>query len=534
MPEKETKVNGKPTVVKQNRNKDGKRCKTIPQKKDITLDKANDPAWYSSDSALVASSAALSFYNPVGESVQNVMYVSASNNTNLAVHTPGILKIPYVPTIGVSEDGSSAINLASIKLYSYVRHANSGARNYERADQMLIYVAIMNLVAALAHATRIYGIAQVYNKFNRYYPKAIINSMFENQTAFDKLINRLPDYLFRLNVLINKCSALAIPVGMSVLDRWIWMNSKLWLDAENSKAMVMYYMPAGIYQFDGTNPAGSTLVFKRWFTGDTSPFDVLDRIEEALNALITDEDVGIICGDIIKAFGADKLVTMNSVPVDYVVTPEYSLEVLTQVQHIYTFGKVTPVEGTGDITITQQKGNIIANYAYEDPTNIESEVRFNKYFLTLPTANPTEGDVLVATRLMAVIARDPSDVGSAIFSCGTELVERMSIWMLNGGNISNVAFSTILNRSTVSMADYRNDIRLTSFLDKMDYHPPLFVLTTESVQASGSASINSNLDFYCDYDYYTTISEAEISKLHDTAVLNEFSIASISTTLGYK
>lgn len=507
--------------------KPGKANKRVAQEKCY----GNDPSWYSSDSALVSSSAALSFFNPVGEPITNVLTISGTERVDLDVKTPGILRIPYVPTVGLSRSGSSAINLASIKLYSYVRHANSGSRVYERADQTMIYVAIMNLVATLAHATRVYGLAQLYNKFNRYYPKAIINSMFGNVSAFDNLINNLPAYLFKLNTLINKCSSLAIPKGMSVLDRWAWMNSTIWLDAPNSKSMLFYYIPSGLYKFNATDPTGTKLDFVRFNPSMANPMDLLSVIEDALNALVTDEDVGIICGDIIKAFGVDNLVTLNSVPTDYVVQPEYSLEVLTQVQHIYTFGQVKNDAGSGAIAISQSGGNILTNYAYENPLAGKGEIYVNKYLLTMPTDTPTEGDVLVATRLLANCVLEDAELPVvAIESCGTELIEQMSIWTLNNGVVSNINFQTFvgINFDTLDIANFKYYMQLTGFLDKMDYHPPVYFVTNSATAKTWQ------MDLLCDYDYYTVMGTSDINKLHDTAVLNEFSIASISTTLGYK
>lgn len=495
--------------------------------------KGNDPAWYSSDAGLVSASARLTFANPVGEAIRDVINYESPNFPlqGVPTNTPGILKIPYVPTIGISANASSAINLASIKLYSYVRHANSGSRNYERADQTLIYVAIMNVVATLAAAQRIYGLCQVYNRYNRYYPRAIINSMFENNTAFDDLIQNLANYYFRINVLINKLSALAIPSGMSVLDRWVWMNSHVWLDANSDKAMVVYYMPSGMYKFNPKHANGTSLDYVRFALGNGATFsDILNKVESSLNELMGDEDVGIICGDIIKAFGSDRLVHVDSIPADYTVVPEYNLEVLQQIHHVYTWGNVKPTSGTGEVSVLQENGDIIFRAIYD--TNIGQSIgaTFNRYILSAVTPDVTEGDVLVMTRMMCDAGVEDATAGTVgIYSCGTELAETMKIFYLKNGVLEKIQFNTVedwTGTATAALISQRTE--LLAAIDKMDYHPPL-------VRMSGTSDgTPMRADLIMDYDYYTFISNSELAKLHETAVLNEFSIASISTTLGSK
>ena len=98
----------------------------------------NDPAYYALNSQLLVDAASHAFSDATGTKIP---WSTKGYNEHLIVpdiaSIPGVMSFRIAPTVGISTDQSSAVNVAARNIYSYVRHANSGHSNYDAPDLMM-------------------------------------------------------------------------------------------------------------------------------------------------------------------------------------------------------------------------------------------------------------------------------------------------------------------------------------------------------------------------------------------------------------
>lgn len=136
--------------------------------KDSHKARPNDWRWYANNQQLLKDFANFPYGAPVGRTVPGY-YPTA--NSGSAV--PGLCTIELVPSIGVSKNENSAINVSARNIYSYVRHRNSGSTNYEAPDLMIYLMAMDSIYSFLSWMKRLYGLMMDYTPYNRYYPKLL-------------------------------------------------------------------------------------------------------------------------------------------------------------------------------------------------------------------------------------------------------------------------------------------------------------------------------------------------------------------------
>jgi len=327
---------------------------------------ANDPSWYLVNGQLASNVANFSYNLASGERIHldpDITTGTALKSTNLRF--PGVCAIHTGPSIGVANGAASPVNVAMRDIYSFVRHANSGHSNYDAPDLMLYLLAADSVQTFWAYMVRAYGIARVYSQVNRYMGDALLTAMgFEPNS----LRANLAQFLAYINQYAIKASVLAVPNTMTYFLRHQWMYHNIYMDEDNAKAQLYMYVPSYVYKY-GVNETTSA--------GQLTPFWVCDRVgvntgavttaapktwgeitsmgTELLNAMLTQEDCGIISGDILKAYGSDKLFRFDQIPTEYAIAPVYSEEVLEQIHNTdflgHFLGAGVSVDGTAKVQI---------------------------------------------------------------------------------------------------------------------------------------------------------------------------------------
>lgn len=292
--------------------------------------KVNDPNWYVPNEAIAKDVANLPFavfngveYNQF-QATERFGFPQMSVASTVA---PGVFVYKYVPWYG-NATPTSALNLTMRALYSFVRHANAGKTNYEAPDLML-YIMAMDSVYLLIHeAKRIIRLAYHYNLKNRDIPTKIFETL--GIDAAD-VVGNIANYRAQLNILISKANSLAVPANFNLFKRRAVLGSVVLTDEPNRPTQLIVPQTDGYYLFDGkTSTFGGKLVFKpipyqvtnnafkdAWRYNSTnvglSTFQTpkrtlsnyLDALQSMLDILLADEDMNIMSGDIIKAYGSD-------------------------------------------------------------------------------------------------------------------------------------------------------------------------------------------------------------------------------------
>lgn len=541
--------------------------------------KPNDVSWYTSNPELLKAGASFAYGYPLGSPayLNNENYVDAGK-----LIVSGISAIDVIPHLGVSIDASSPLNQAVRKLYSYIRHANSGARNYDPADLGMYIGAMDQIYTMFWYGVRAYGTAQIYNPQNRYVPFALLEAQRFDAADVMKNLAKLRYGLNRIATIVNN---LTVPDTMTLFKRHRWLFSGIYSDGISPKAQVYMLRPAGYFKF-GLEP--ETFAGKLSYTSlyDEPLFTVdsyLDLLDDMVKPILTnyDEDFGLIAGDIMKAYDVSQLYKLPAVPEDYVVVPSYSEEVLSQIQNATLIGNyIKNFNYTQEVDIHSPNAGAILNNPTVDITMDIIPKALNPSLVDLPDFqvknfvsgsqnrlismsinNPTPEDTMVATRLTAMLGKPVSysakhkGIGRLeievtakdipIITAGTEFATRLHIYKVEGygskykiselevdmdAYIPEVTEEYALSGggtdSEVHDAGIDRYLSTSVRTSHFKYHPMLvatrmkLLLTGDATRKLTKVEISEISNYYnFEIDNYTVLDKNALSQLNEIAVL---------------
>lgn len=287
--------------------------------------KTNDPSWYVANPSIVRDVASLPYavYNGVNykqfESVD--LNVKVSPDSNMDVKVPGIAVYKYSPWYGTA-NSTSALNLTMRALYSFVRHANSGKTNYEAPDLMLYIMAMDSIYLLIHEIKRFIRLAYLYVLENRDIPEKIFDVLGIDHVD---LVGNIANYRAQLNTRIAKVNSLAVPAHFNIFKRRAVMGSVVLSDEPNRPTQLIIPKADGYFKYDATPTYGGRLVYTsaevdhnaynsynqlKKSGGDAAIYSAKTTInnyfallDSMLSILLADEDINIMSGDIIKAYG---------------------------------------------------------------------------------------------------------------------------------------------------------------------------------------------------------------------------------------
>lgn len=509
----------------------------------------NDASWYAQTPQLLSDSASLSYSWPVGNRMRIddpskfVFLTPQGEVTNYTVDglynkaVSGVMGIEITPTIGRSSDQNSAVNTAARNIYSFVRHANSGHANYEASDLMMYLLAMDNLYSSLMYLQRTYGLLQLYSVVNRYYPLSVINTC--RLDAAD-LLENLADFRYFINNMAVKIGSLCVPNTMPYMARHLQLYSSVYLDDDQPKAQSYIYFPRGFYQYNELTGGAGQLDFVEWGTEDTPKLkfsDIVTLMNNMCNAILASEDMNIMSGDILKAYGYDKIVKISTIPEDFIIVPEYNAEILTQISNLDAIHS----DWIADWTITQDTsisgGGAIINPMQINPNNITLDM--NDKLINFKWTDVKPEQTMVASRLMAMPYKD-SQNGKYYLECGSEICTGLVIvqhqWTGENENLiedRTWLYSDYMLRPEYSIDNlaplfdsFRTSMKIAHLLSQFDFHP----LVQYGIYLTGNvSSLNPGPYVFgpmYEISNYSTIGIQTLRKMHETALLSEFNVVS--------
>lgn len=539
--------------------------------------KPNDVSWYTSNPELLKAGASFAYGYPLGSPayLNNENYVDAGK-----LIVSGISAMDVIPHLGVSVDASSPLNQAVRKIYSFIRHANSGARNYDPADLGLYLGAMDQIYTMFWYGVRAYGTAQIYNPQNRYVPFALLEAQRFNA---DDVMKNLAKLRYGLNRIATTVNNLTVPDTMTLFKRHRWLFSGIYADGTSPKAQVYMMRPAGCYTFelDGTTFAGR-LSYQGFSKTELFTVDsYLNLLDSMIKPILTnyDEDFGLIAGDIMKAYDVSQLYKLPAVPENYVVVPSYSEEVLSQIQNATLIGNfITGLSYTQDVDIHSPNAGAILNHPTVDVSmNVNSrtvrsvqltDIKLKNFvsgsqnrLISLSLNNPTPEDTMVATRLTAILGKPKSyevahvglgDEGHLkisannvpILTAGTEFATRLHIYRVNGYgdnyDVTQIEMDAdayiphvIEKQNTgASVTRYEHDAGIDEYLSMsvrnshFKFHPMLvatrmdLTLDVDATSTLKSIDISNIANYYnFEIDNYTVLDKNGLYQLNEIATL---------------
>lgn len=504
--------------------------------------KDNDPSWYLVNGQLAKNVANFTFdYATGAQMVFSPTGLSGTPTTKMAL--PGIMAIMTGPAPGASLNETSPINVAMRNIYSFVRHANSGHANYDPADLMIYLLAADSVQTYWSYLTRIYGTAMAFSQRNRYVGDALLRAQGVKP---DSIRSNMAQFLAYINQFALKASVLAVPNTMTYFTRHQWMYQNVYMDEDNAKAQLFLYVPLYLFKYSIMSNGAGGLV-PQWITqaaptGASGNGSIVSTVQQRtfeqlktfgddmLNAMLTQEDVGIMSGDILKAYSSDKLFKYAQLDPSYAIGPVFSEEVLTQF-HNTNFTGLAPAKGeiNGEsidyridanvaLSVTQDT-NIGGGCLIWDPLFANAnELAYTK-ILDLWFNDPTPEQALVAGRNMLsgfdegkfCIARDGSSTtysAVGLQSCGSEIALQLVLWSYDyKGDLSQ---TSVLDRLTSASFDSNNVALLTKFNEY-----PLLRAWSPVVGVTMPVGDITN---------YALVSNSEIDAMHNAALLSMFGV----------
>ena len=316
--------------------------------------KRNDAAWYNENAQLVADAASLSYQTALGAQLPvtyDVDLNTSGSQSNLQA-LPGVCVLGTMHTIGTTNGGvQSVANIASQSIYTEIRKANSGARNYDVPDLMMYLLSADSLYSYHAWMRRIYGIMTTYNPHNWYTPYTLLKAL---NVDYDDFVANLADFRQYINTFAVRANTFAVPRGIFLYERHYWMYSTVFKDADVPKAGLYLYSPialptysesSGVTSLELTYISGTTGgsvgdMARLAFNGGNSNAigfglkvkDVIDKGNALLQAMVANADVGTMSGDVRKAY--DSLFELDFVSDNYTQDFVYEPEVLRQIRNV--------------------------------------------------------------------------------------------------------------------------------------------------------------------------------------------------------
>lgn len=480
------------------RGKSTKSKKRYETKDDIKS--SNSPAWYDQVPGLLESAGRVSFNIPLGVSI-----VPESNGHIVVDKFPASVAaiFEYLPVLNLAgKDRVAPLHVAARNIYAWVRHANAGRTNYESSDLMQYILSVTEAYSLMAHFIRGYGLLNTFNVLNRAYPKVIVENLGFD---YDDLTKQMSDFRYLLNNSLLKLGSLVIPKGMTYIDRRLWLNSNVFLDRAGSKAQSYAFAPSIYYVYnpiqETTGGGLDAVPLRKDAQGNVRKLklsDIQTIINEVITPIVENEDMNIMSGDILKAYG-NNIHQFGTIPDNYYVMPIFDEGALIQIHGIERlYGGVQ-----GDISI-KQVGNVLK----QDLWISEGSLNSIPHIINSDNEVPTAEEVMLATRFKYTIVKEDEEF--YIDSCGTEIVVDTDI--VYGDGQSNVLPITDLN-------DFSNWMILPviGHFNKFP-HYPIIDDTVNPVEFYG---------FLGDLNNYTFISDNVLFKLHETATYSMFLVPQV-------
>lgn len=502
--------------------------------------RSNDPEWYTQTPELLRDAASLPFSHAAGTVIdRDITYQSGGQEivrtTSHLAAVPGIMTLSLIPVIGDTGEANSPLNIASNSVYSFVRHANSGSKNYDAPNLMMYCMAIGQVYSYLNYLQRVYGTCQLYSHYNRYLPKAVTLAQGVDP---DDLLSHLADFRYGVNVLIHKAASFACPANMTYFKRLAFLFSGIYSEGESIKDQLYMYIPEGFNYLSeqNTNP-GWMLKYKPFrgkgtstkYAGAYIVQDLIDYGNDLLNPLIMSEDINIMSGDILKAYGTEGILGLQSLPEDFTILPVTDLTVLEQFQNADFF--------PGMLSDSTNQAGVVENV---DQNLIDSKItgnpdasgmpyhlaHLNEHVLTTILTNPTPADVIERTRLMTTY--DTTTVGSTStyrLLTGTEVAVLLQycVWQDGAYRFQSVSDFVATNESSAAQT-FLEALNNHCYLENFKFHPTIYYYHVFADTPTSNTFYNAAVDI----DNYTLISDDTLRNMNQAALLSLLRVPSIA------
>lgn len=486
-----------------------------------TTDGANDPKWYTNNQQLVLDAGSFSFNTPAGAILKGLY--PDGRDTAFA----GIMSLRVLMTPGVSDDPFSPINIAARSMYDMVNYKNSRNFSYDAPDLMTYAYSVASAYSYWAWMQRTYGILNTYSQINRYIPDALCRAA---GTDPDDIRLNMAQFRYYINLFARKINVLAVPAGMPIFERYMWLFTNIYMDSNNLKAGLYVMRPYGFYKFREDIKDGSAAQMVTMPKEYMKLSDIISYGDQLAEALLSSQDINNMSTDVLKAYEGN-VMSLPDTPAEYGVIPVYNEAVLNQLHNAKAFGDfiidapsqssegVYTLGSSGNLVQDATSGHLLYSLELSDNTYL-AKLKADSVLLDTGIENPTPEDVFEMTRLIPMANLTSGNLED----CGADIIVDYSIYTIAVGtkgaelqkNIKRMPTYTFIPE-TMTQGVY-NVAEMCDEVTKFDWHPFIYITIVKSDQSISKTSIVG--DTY----NYTTISRNSLAKLHEAALLSMFTL----------
>jgi len=358
----------------------------------------NDPSWYFSSRKLVEDATKVSFGAQTG----------LTYNLGDTVHEftdPGICVLKTQVTPGLCKTSTDAGNMSAIQTFEYVRKHLGTIAEYTSADFFMRNYGIMNIFALYCHIMRAFGTANLYSAYNMYYPRDLLRAVYGwTEHEVQDFISNGANYMYRFNNIINKASALYMPMDFTYMQRYSWLFLNYWVDHESRKAQIYAHTPVSVYELDETTYDTGTALTPTLLYG-LSMTQLLDTLNRMIERYRSSSSMQKIQADMERAFEQRSSWKLAYCDQFFMCIPGHSSEVLSQIENATVVPAVSITDFVAQWTIKQDVDLDIAIFdpaidsnEIQNTLGVNLSVNESKPILNLHWNDPTIEDVVVATR----------------------------------------------------------------------------------------------------------------------------------------
>lgn len=424
--------------------------------------------------------------------------------------------IDYINAQLSDAQNSDGIRQAANQLYQFIRHKNSGARNYEPADCMMLVLAMRDIYGEFAECKRIIGLARLFNFENRNLPQTMMTAL---GVDYQDLIANQANYRGQLNILASRINSIAIPKYFKAFERQDFIASNVFMDSSSMRGQFYIYRKAGDYLWEPTaSETGTQLTFTAktyaLTPGATVKFSTrLDRLATMIAAVTTDTDANTIAGDILAAFRDSEIYQLGTIDENYICQPFMDEDALAQIENSFTLNAYYSNTQGGGINktllnlgstanVTQQNGMLFWQPIVNVGAGVATTVVRNSVLFNSHKDDPDYRDNLEWTRLIVDAAVNLSG-GISVLSCGLELPLGIRVY----DNTKPDDVVEIYPNITTSGATISSALQQAFALAQFDWHPAQYFYI---------ASANKTITLV-DIKKYTWLDHTTINATHDSA-----------------
>ena len=490
------------------------------------LSPVNNPmSWYNRYPELIKSVASIPFPNKPGMTY-SVMEPFSYFPDGYRKAVPGVITLEWVPFVGYATSSTDPINIAAYELYAKVRANYSGALVADAPDIMLYVLALDGILSYIASLKRIYRVLNTYSMNNLDLPYNLLSSLGISQSEVNTLIEGKQDLLFYTNDLIHKVARYKLPNVFDYINRHIWMNDRVYLDAPKPEAQMYVFNQLVFPYFKLDDSSAGMIAFSiaPWQNSATTitPKVLYDYGINMLEKLADYDEAYTISGYLMRAFESAPNVEIGLLEGSEIEAGVYSEIVLMQIHNARSTGSHVPTTDTFKYTITQANNNALQSKwlyrssAITDPKDIITDKVTP--FIDLGNSPVNEEMVVESTRLMTSFRNID---GNIYIDGGSEVVTQFRVSYGNtvvGFDTLNCSLLTKAYNTTDFYSSVKIALNAVDNLSAFDWHPYTTILypsTTGAAPGTGAYTIG-------DVANVANLSHDQLAKIHRVCLLSEF------------